>query len=178
MELEETQFIKNRGNDVFNRGTIGEWLSLQIIRLFLIVGIYDLLRRLITEPKNLEYWYGAFVVFVLGHSFIKMTFGGEMKERKKCIKKGQKFAAKMIDIEVGLSLDRGREYEVYMFRFQCLENSKEYVVNFNTLDIREYIANPYCNLYVYQKKKKCIVAVKDFCIKPEHLSKSGYFLVK
>ena len=58
MELEETQFIKNRGNDVFNRGTIGEWLSLQIIRLFLIVGIYDLLRRLITEPKNLEYWYG------------------------------------------------------------------------------------------------------------------------
>ena len=178
MELEETQFTKNQVNDVLSRGTKKENVSLVIMRIFTLVAAYITLERLVIYPKELGFWYNAFVIFILGYPVYKMLFWGEMAERKKCIKKGQKFAAKLIDVEVGISIDMGREYKDYISRFQCLENSKEYIVHFDNFDIRKYIANPYCNLYVYQKKKKCIVAVKDFCIKPEHLSKSGYFLVK
>ena len=178
MDLEESQFIKNRENDVLSRGTIGENVTILMVRVGMIFGIYCLLSRLLTVSDGWEYWYDAFVVFVLGYPCIKMVFWGEMAQRKKCIKKGQKFAAKLIDVEASECIDRNGCYTDYISRFQCLENSEEHVIHFDNFDIRKYIANPYCNLYVYQKKKKCIVAVKDFCIKPEHLSKSGYFLVK
>ena len=110
---------------------------------------------------------------------VMMCFRIKTDERRKCIKKGQKFAAKLISVEAWDSQDGGRKYTDYISRFQCLENAKEYVVHFDSIDPREYIQNPYCNIYVLEREwQKSIVAVKDFSIKPEHLSKSGYFLVR
>lgn len=126
MELETNLFIKNKENDVLDRGTKGERLLILFARIFTIVGSCWLISRLITQPENLGNWYNAFLIFVLSAPNVILLLGGEEAKRKRCIKKGQKIAAKLIDVEA----------------------------------------------------RQCEVAVKDFCIKPEHLSKSGYFLVK
>ena len=179
MELEETQFIKNKENDVMNRRTKGEWLIVQIVKVSFVVGVCYILYRLLTDPTKSSYWIDFFVIIVFGSPFVTMFFGGETAKRKKCIKKGRKFAAKLINVDEWDCQDGGRKYTDYISRFRCLENDKEYVVHFDNLDPREYIENPYCNIYVLEREwQKSIVAVKDFCIKPEHLSKSGYFLVK
>ena len=179
MELETNLFIKNKENDVLDRGTKGEVLLIFFVRISLIVSICCLISRLITKSEELEYWYDAFVIFVLGAPTLILFFGGETAKRKKCIKKGQKFAAKLINVDEWDCQEGGRKYTDYICRFQCLGNDKEYMVHFDNLDPREYIENPYCNIYVLEREwQKSIVAVKDFCIKPEHLSKSGYFLVK
>lgn len=92
-----------------DRGTKGEVLLILFVRIFLIVSICCLISRLITKPEELEYWYD-FVIFVLGVPTLILFFGGETAKRKKCIKKGQKFAAKLINVDEWDRQDGGRKY--------------------------------------------------------------------
>ena len=64
MELEKTQFIKNKENDVMNRRTKGEWLIVQIVKVYFVVGVCYILYRLLTDPTKSSYWIDFFVIIV------------------------------------------------------------------------------------------------------------------
>lgn len=158
MELETNQFIKNMENDVFDHRTRGEWLIVQSVKISFVVCACYILYELLTGHADSSYWIDFFVIVVFGFPFVKMFFFGETAKRKKCIKQGKKFAAKLINVDEWDCQDGGRKYKDYISKFQCLENDKEYVIHFDNLDPREYIENPYCNIsYLSRNGKKVLL---------------------